>query len=84
MYVSLVLTDKECENLCMRAEDLMQRSVTQEKYGDLAGALIHCDQAIGNFFNLMGLYRDLLLYIIIMEIRQHIKWYYLTLHTILF
>ena len=54
MYVSLMLTDKECENLCMRGEDLMQRSKMQEKYGDLAGALIHCDQAIGNF-NLLGL-----------------------------
>ena len=54
MYVSLMLADKECENLCMRAEDLIQRSKTQEKYGDLAGALIHCDQAIGNF-NLLGL-----------------------------
>ena len=31
----------------MKAEDLMQRSTAQEKYGDLAGALIHCQQAIG-------------------------------------
>ena len=50
MFIVLIFIfpDKECENLCMRAEDLMQRSSSQEKYGDLAGALVHCDQAIGS------------------------------------
>ena len=37
----------------MKAEDLMQRSVAQEKYGDLAGALIHCQQAIGKRMSLL-------------------------------
>ena len=33
--------------MCMKAEDLMQGSTAKEKYGDLAGALVHCQKAIG-------------------------------------
>ncbi len=33
--------------MCMRAEDLMQKSAGQEKFGDLASALVHCQKAMG-------------------------------------
>ncbi len=46
-----IFADKECENVCMRAEDLMQISAGQEQYGDLAAALVHCQHAIGTFLN---------------------------------
>ena len=43
------VSDKDCECLCMEAEDLMKQSASMEKRHDLATALVLCQKAMGMY-----------------------------------